>query len=276
MNMFCYQCEQTAKGTGCTAGGVCGKSPETASLQNMLVAVTKKLGGYAHRLRQFGVTDRQAEVFIIEALFSTVTNVNFDPARLEQLLRRAMKIGGSLKQRYEKQCRHAGKEPETVCYGDCCLAGTLEDMVEMGQAFGVDKRVEALGPDVAGLQELITYGLKGAAAYADHAQILGVEDDGVYASFSEILIFLDGNPTDIGELAEMALKTGELNLKVMELLDKANTDRYGHPEPTQVRVTPIAGKCILVSGHDLKDLDELLKQTVGKGINVYTHGEMLP
>ncbi|MDY7011833.1 MAG: hydroxylamine reductase [Planctomycetota bacterium] len=274
--MFCYQCEQTAKGTGCTVGGVCGKDPETAALQDMLVAVAKKLGGYAHRIRQFGEIDRQADVFIIEALFSTVTNVNFDPARLGQLLRRAKKIGSSLKQQYEQQCRQAGKEPEAICSGDCCPAETLEDMIKMRESFGIEKRIEALGPDVAGLQNLITYGLKGAAAYADHARILGIEDDGVYAAFSEILSFLNDDPTDVFELAAMAQKVGELNLKVMELLDKANTDAYGHPEPTQVRITPIAGKCILVSGHDLKDLAELLKQTEGKGVNVYTHGEMLP
>lgn len=276
MSMFCYQCEQTAKGTGCTVGGVCGKDPETAALQDMLVAVAKKLGGYAHRIRQFGEIDRQADVFIIEALFSTVTNVNFDPARLGQLLRRAKKIGSSLKQQYEQQCRQAGKEPEAICSGDCCPAETLEDMIKMRESFGIEKRIEALGPDVAGLQNLITYGLKGAAAYADHARILGIEDDGVYAAFSEILSFLNDDPTDVFELAAMAQKVGELNLKVMELLDKANTDAYGHPEPTQVRITPIAGKCILVSGHDLKDLAELLKQTEGKGVNVYTHGEMLP
>ncbi|HUU91877.1 MAG TPA: hydroxylamine reductase, partial [Phycisphaerae bacterium] len=133
-----------------------------------------------------------------------------------------------------------------------------------------------LGDDIVGLQELITYGLKGAAAYADHARILGVADDEVFAAFNEILDALAENPDDVSELTAMALKVGELNLKVMALLDKANTGAYGHPEPTQVRVTPVAGKCILVSGHDLKDLKMLLEQTEGSGLNVYTHGEMLP
>ena len=274
--MFCYQCEQTAKGAGCTVAGVCGKDAETAALQDMLVAVTKKLGGYAHRIRQFGVTNRQIDIFIVEAMFTTVTNVNFDPARLEQLLRKAAKIGVPLKRQYEEQCKQAGKEPDSLCGDDYGLADTVEGMIEQGRSFGIDKRLEDPGPDVTGLQELITYSLKGSAAYIDHAQILGVEDEGVYAGFDEILSYLDGNPTDVGELTVMALKAGELNLKVMELLDKANTDAYGHPEPTQVRVTPVAGKCILVSGHDLKDLDKLLMQTEGKNINVYTHGEMLP
>ncbi|MCK4624885.1 MAG: hydroxylamine reductase [Phycisphaerae bacterium] len=274
--MFCYQCEQTAKGTGCTVAGVCGKDAETAALQDMLVTVAKRLGAYSHRLRQFGVTNRRTDIFIVEAMFTTITNVNFDPARLEQLLRKASEIGVPLKQQYERQCKQAGKAPDTLCGEDCGLADTVEGMIEQGRSFGIDKRLEDPGPDVTGLQELITYSLKGSAAYIDHAQILGIEDEGVYAGFDEILSYLDGNPTDVGELTAMALKAGELNLKVMELLDKANTDAYGHPEPTQVRVTPVAGKCILVSGHDLKDLDELLKQTAGKGINVYTHGEMLP
>ncbi len=274
--MFCYQCEQTAKGAGCTVAGVCGKDAETAALQDMLVAVTKKLGGYAHRIRQFGVTNRQIDIFIVEAMFTTGTNVTFDPARLEQLLRKAAKIGVPLKRQYEEQCKQAGKEPDSLCGDDYGLADTVEGMIEQGRSFGIDKRLEDPGPDVTGLQELITYSLKGSAAYIDHAQILGVEDEGVYAGFDEILSYLDGNPTDVGELTVMALKAGELNLKVMELLDKANTDAYGHPEPTQVRVTPVAGKCILVSGHDLKDLDKLLMQTEGKNINVYTHGEMLP
>jgi hydroxylamine reductase len=129
---------------------------------------------------------------------------------------------------------------------------------------------------VVGLQELITYGLKGAAAYADHAQILDVADDAVFATFNEILDYLAGNPSDIGELTATALKTGELNLTVMELLDRANTETFGHPEPTPVNIAPVAGKCILVSGHDLKDLLGLLEQTEDKGVNIYTHCEMLP
>ncbi|MGB2822464.1 MAG: hydroxylamine reductase [Phycisphaerae bacterium] len=274
--MFCYQCEQTAKGAGCTQGGVCGKDPQTAALLDLLVLAAKGLGSYAHRLKGLGAGDREADVFIIEALFTTVTNVNFDADRVEKMLRKAREVAGRLKERYEQACRQAGKEPEVLCCKDCRLADTREGLLEQAAALRIDKRRAEAGEDVVGLQELITYGLKGAAAYADHAQVLGVADEEVFAKFNEILSYLAGNPTDIGELTATALKVGELNLKVMELLDKANTDAYGHPEPTQVRVTPVAGKCILVSGHDLKDLGELLKQTEGKGINVYTHGEMLP
>ncbi len=274
--MFCYQCEQTAKGTGCTAGGVCGKDPETAALQDLLVFAAKGLARYAHRLTGLGASDREGDVFILEALFSTVTNVDFDPARLEQMLKEAREIGGRLKARYETACRQAGAEPETLHRGDWLLAETREAMLQQAEGLRIDRRRAELGDDVAGLQELITYGLKGAAAYADHARILGVADEEVFAGFNEILSALAENPTDAGELTAMALRVGELNLKVMELLDRANTDAYGHPEPTQVRITPVAGKCILVSGHDLKDLKMLLEQTEGKGINVYTHGEMLP
>ncbi len=276
MSMFCYQCEQTAKGSGCTVKGVCGKEPETAALQDVVVHVAKGLGKYAHRLTQFGVVDREADVFIIEALFSTVTNVNFDADRLEQIIRDAAPIGERLMERYVQECKKAGQTPEVLCTPECRPADTREGLLKQAEAMRIDKLRDELGEDVVGLQQLILFGLKGAAAYADHAQILGVSDDDVFASFNEILSYLADNPTDVGELTATALKVGELNLKVMELLDKANTDAYGHPEPTEVRVTPMAGKCICVSGHDLKDLEELLEQTEGKGINVYTHGEMLP
>jgi len=276
MSMFCYQCEQTANGTGCTVAGVCGKDSRAAALQDFLVLAAKGLGQYAHRLRQFGETRPDVDTFIIEALFLTVTNVNFDTGALEAALRRAQELGGRLKALYEQKCQEVGQTPEGLCTCGCQMADTAEGLIEQAEAFQIIKRRAEQGDDVVGLQELITYGLKGAAAYADHARILGVTDDEVYATFEEILSYLADNPTDIGELTAAALKVGELNLKTMELLDKANTDAYGHPEPTGVRVTPVAGKCILVSGHDLKDLDELLKQTLGRGVNVYTHGEMLP
>jgi len=276
MSMFCFQCEQTAKGTGCNISGVCGKKPDVAALQDLLICATKGLGRYAHRLAGMGVIDRQANVFIVEALFTTITNVNFDADSLAVLLRKAREIGERLKGKYIEACGAAGIEPDEICGGDCGLLGSVEEMIAHAQALRIDKRAETDGDDVVGLQELITYGLKGAAAYADHAQILDVADDAVFATFNEILDYLAGNPTDIGELTATALKVGELNLKVMELLDRANTEAFGHPEPTAVRITPVAEKCILVSGHDLKDLRELLEQTAGKGINIYTHGEMLP
>ncbi len=276
MSMFCFQCEQTAGGKGCTVAGVCGKAPEVAALQDLLVFAAKGLARYAHRLHQLGSPDREADVFIIQSLFATVTNVDFDADRLEKLLRQAQQVGGRLKERYEKACKAAGKQPETLCCKECRLGGDRAALLAQAAELKLDLRREKLGEDVTSLQELILYGLKGAAAYADHAHILGVDDDGVYAGFDEMLDYLAGSPADVGELTARALKVGELNLKVMELLDRANTGAYGHPEPTTVRVTPVKGKCIAVSGHDLKDLEELLKQTEGKGINVYTHGEMLP
>ena len=277
MSMFCYQCEQTAKGTGCTVQGVCGKDPTTAALLDLLLYATKGISMYAHRAREFGATDRSVDVFTIEALFSTVTNVNFDLERLQGLLVKAAAIKERAKRLYEDTAVKAGKTPEALDGPAAWIpADTLDGLVAQGFEVGIEKRKIALGEDITGLQELVTYGLKGAAAYADHAQILGKEDTAVYAGFHEGLDFLTKpNPT-VGELLGMALKAGELNLKVMELLDAANTDAYGHPVPTAVRVEPVKGKAILISGYDLKDLEELLKQTEGMGIKVYTHCEMLP
>jgi len=276
MNMFCYQCEQTAKGQGCTVAGVCGKTPEPAALMDLMIHAAKGLSRYAHRQREMGEGNVKAEAFILEMLFATVTNVNFDPDALEALLRRAQVVGGRLREQYEAVCRKAGKQPEALCADEEPLADTREGLREQAEQFRIARRKEELGEDVTGLQELILYGLKGAAAYADHARILGQVDEDVMAKFVEILDYLAGEPADVQDLTAKALAVGELNLKVMELLDAANTGAYGHPEPTQVRVTPVAGKAILVSGHDLKDLKMLLEQTEGKGVNVYTHGEMLP
>lgn len=248
--MYCYQCEQTAKGEGCQIAGVCGKQPDTADMQDEIVAKVKELAYYAHHLRKMNSINKEADSAMIEALFSTVTNVNFDTERLKKIkdniegliIALRWKIGSNFK-------------PLPV---------------------SVVERKALLGEDIHSLKEVIMYGLKGAAAYYDHAMILGYEDEEIIALFWELLDFLNDMNADLGANVAMALKTGELNFKVMELLDKANTETYGHPEPTQVRVTPVKGKAILVSGHDLKDLEELLKQTEGKDINVYTHGEMLP
>jgi len=277
MSMFCYQCEQKAKDQACTKYGVCGKDPETAALQDLLVHLAKGIGRYAHRLRQMGVVDHEADVFVIEALFATVTNVDFDPDRLEQHLRAGGKIADRLKEAYEKACKKAGQEAEQLAGPHCRLAADRKGMLAQAEKVSIAGRIKELGDTVAGLQELVMYGLKGTAAYADHARILGVEDEGVYAKFHEVLDFYFTDAAkDVNALLDQALAVGELNLKVMGMLDEANTGAYGHPEPTEVRVTPVVGKCIAVSGHDLKDLKMLLEQTEGKGVNVYTHGEMLP
>ncbi len=276
--MFCYQCEQTAGGKGCTRVGVCGKDNETALLQDLLVHAAQGISMLMHRAGKLGVNDREIDHFVTEALFTTVTNVNFDPVRLEAILGQAGTLLERAKTHYASAAQKAGQPAESLGGAtDWRAPANRAEMLRQAEELSIAKRLEALGPDVTGLQELIVYGLKGTAAYADHAFILGVEDDSVYAFFYEALDFLAGpQATDVDALVAMALKVGEVNLTVMGLLDKANTDTYGHPEPTTVRVTPKKGKAILVSGHDLKDLAELLKQTEGKGIDVYTHGEMLP
>jgi hydroxylamine reductase len=278
MDMLCRQCEQTAKGTGCTIVGVCGKDAETAALQDLLVYAVKDIARYAHRARQFHAADRQVDAFVVEALFSTLTNVNFDPQRFGGFLKQAAAMKAKARKLYETAAQKAGKKPEIPDAPVAWWTDTdhLPALVAKGREVSIAKWIEKLGNTTAGVQELIAYGLKGAAAYADHAQILGKTDEGLYASFHDMLNYLTEAPQDLNELLGKALQTGEINLKAMELLDAANTGTYGHPEPTKVRVTAVKGKCIVVSGHDLKDLEELLKQTQGKGINVYTHGEMLP
>jgi len=255
---------------------VCGKDPETAALLDLLVYATKGLSMFAHRARELGVKDREVNVFTVEALFSTVTNVNFDPQRLQRLLIKAAVLRDKAKGLYEEACRKAGRTPETLT-GPAAWspAEDLNGLIRQGEEVTVEKRKERFGEDVTGLQELLTYGMKGAAAYADHAQILGQEDDDVYAFFHEALNYLTKDDPTTDELLGLSLKCGEVNLRAMELLDRAHTTTYGHPVPTAVRIEPVKGKAILVSGHDLKDLEELLKQTEGKGINIYTHGEML-
>jgi hydroxylamine reductase len=276
--MFCYQCEQTAGGKGCTRIGVCGKDNETALLQDLLVYAAQGISMVMHRAGKLGAKDRAIDRFVMEALFTTVTNVNFDPVRLEALLGKAGQVLAHAKIEYAAAAKKAGKSPESLTGPAQWQApANRAEMLRQAESLSIAKKLQVQGPDITGLQELIVYGLKGTAAYADHAMILGVEDDNVYDFFHEALDFLTGpQATNVDALVGMALKVGEVNLKVMELLDKANTQTYGHPEPTVVRVTPRKGKAILVSGHDLKDLEELLKQTEGKGINVYTHGEMLP
>ncbi|MBD3331772.1 hydroxylamine reductase, partial [candidate division GN15 bacterium] len=274
----CYQCEQTAREAGCTSHGVCGKDPETAAVQDLLVHVCKGIGWYASRLPESHEHRCPAGRFVTEALFTTVTNVNFDPETIAPMVKAGSDLMRSLRAEYHKIRKSKGAEPDVSgLYDDWEVNETsVPDLERLGTRFSPRTRVERFGADVSGLAELVMYGLKGTAAYAHHARVLGIEDDAVYGFFHEALGFLADEPADTDQLLAMTLKVGEVNLKVMEMLDRANTGTYGHPEPTEVRTTPVAGKCILVSGHDLKDLYELLLQTEGKGINVYTHGEMLP
>jgi hydroxylamine reductase len=275
--MFCYQCEQTYRASGCVDIGVCGKDPQTAILQDLLVHATKGISQYAHRARQLGVLDRAVDRFLVEALFSTVTNVNFDPHRLQQLLLRAATFRDQARSLYENACRTQGATLESP-RGPATWnpAPDLDALTAQGEMVSILGRKAAVGEDITGLEELLVYGVKGTAAYAQHAMILGVESEDVYGYFHEALDLLANPKNDAETLLGMVLRCGEVNLKVMEMLDTAHTNAYGHPIPTPVRIEPISGKAILVSGHDLKDLEELLQQTAGKGIQVYTHGEMLP
>jgi hydroxylamine reductase len=275
--MFCYQCEQTSKGTGCTEYSVCGKDEQSAVLQDLLVHAAQGVAQYNHRARRLGAKDVAIDRFILEALFVTVTNVNFDAQAIEKVIRKAAAMRDRARVLYESAVKKAGQAGETP-KGPAAWtpAPTLAGLSTQGQLVSILARRDQFGPDTTGLQELLLYGIKGAAAYADHAMILGVESDEVYAFFSEALAHMAEAKPAVDTLLGLCLKCGEINLKVMELLDRAHTTAYGHPQPTPVRVEPLKGKCILVSGHDLKDLDTLLKQTEGKGINIYTHGEMLP
>jgi hydroxylamine reductase len=275
--MFCYQCEQTSKGTGCTDFATCGKDQQTAILQDLLVHASKGIAQYNHRARKLGAVDRAVDRFLLEALFTTVTNVNFDAQAIERVLRKAASVRDRARVLYEAAARKAGQSP-TALKGPATWtpAPTLVGLVGQGEMVSVLSRRDQFGPDAAGLQDLLLYGLKGTVAYADHAAILGVESDDAYAFFSEVLAYLAEETPTVDALLGLNLKCGEVNLHVMELLDRAHTTAYGHPVPTPVRVEPVKGKCVLVSGHDLKDLEVLLQQTDGKGVNIYTHGEMLP
>jgi hydroxylamine reductase len=275
--MYCFQCEQTSKGTGCTTFAVCGKDEQTAVLQDLLIHATKGVAQYQHRLRQLGVANTAVDRFILEALFTTVTNVNFDANSIANKLRQAAEVRDQARRQFESAARK-GKEPALTLSGPATWvpAPTFEGLVQQAQSVSVLGRRDEFGPDLAGLQELLLYGLKGAAAYAYHALVLGQESERVYDFFSEALCSLAEDDPAVDSLLGLSLKCGELNLEIMGLLDGAHTQAYGHPEPTPVRIEPRRGKAILVSGHDLKDLEELLKQTEGSGINIYTHGEMLP
>lgn len=270
--MFCYQCEQTAKNEACTKLGVCGKQPDVAALQDLLTYALKGLSQVAVEGRKVGIYDRDTNVFFCEALFSTLTNVNFDPEDLARFIKKTVDVRERIKAKVKAAGGHVdfAEGPATWRPGS-----SVAELVRQGEAVGFDKDPEP-NPDIRSLKHTAIFGLRGVAAYADHAQILGQEDDTVYTALQEILA--DTLRLDLGlnDWVSRVLRVGEINIRAMELLDAANTGVYGHPVPTKVPLGHRKGKAILVSGHDLKDLEELLKQTEGKGITVYTHGEMLP
>ncbi|MES9997354.1 hydroxylamine reductase [Desulfovibrio aminophilus] len=269
--MFCYQCEQTAKGTGCDKLGVCGKTPDTAALQDLLIHVLKGLSEVALAGREAGIVDGEVDVFTVRATFSTLTNVNFDPERFPALIDRAVKLREGLKAALAAK----GLKPAFSPAAEFAPAGDPAGLVRQGEQHGVREDADP-DPDIQSLKQTVIYGVKGVSAYLDHAQILGWEDAEAYAGVHKLLAATLRTDLGLGDWVGLALKCGRVNLKAMELLDAANTGTYGHPVPTETPLGHKKGKAILVSGHDLRDLEEILKQTEGKGILVYTHGEMLP
>jgi len=269
--MFCNQCEQTVKGEACTKGGVCGKPHDVASLQDLLIHALIGLSAAATEARRKGIVDREADVFTVKALFSTLTNVNFDAARFVALIGQAV----TCRDGFIGKVKAAGGTLPAVDALSFKPAESLDGLVAQGEKAGL-KSYPAANADILSLKHTLLFGLKGVAAYADHAQILGQEDPAVYAFVQEGLASMADANLGLEAALGLVLKCGEVNLRTMELLDAANTGSYGHPVPTAVSLGAKKGKAILVSGHDLKDLAGLLEQTKGKGINIYTHGEMLP
>jgi hydroxylamine reductase len=269
--MFCYQCEQTAKGTGCTVLGVCGKQPEVAALQDLLLYTLMGLSQVAVEGRKVGVSDPDVNVFTVKAAFSTLTNVDFDPERFVTLITQAARKRDKLKEKV----RSAGGKIESGGAAVFVPKPSLDELVKQAENVGL-KSYPAANPDILSLKHTVLFGIKGVSAYADHAQVLGKHDDKVYAYVHEGLAAIQRDDLGLEQWVGLALKCGEAALRAMELLDAGNTGVYGHPVPTKVPLGHKKGKAILVSGHDLKDLEELLKQTEGKGIYIYTHGEMLP
>jgi len=270
--MFCYQCEQTAKGTGCTVQGVCGKNPEVAALQDLLIYALMGLSQVAVAGRKVDVIDKDVNVFTAKASFSTLTNVDFDPDRFAEMIHEA----AAKRERLKEKIAGAGGEtafPEGPAH--LVPKSTVEELVKQAETVGL-KSYPADNPDILSLKHTALFGIKGVCAYADHAQILGQEDERVYAFVHDCLSAIQRNDLSLDDWLGLTLKCGEIALRSMELLDAANTETYGHPVPTKVPLGHKKGKAILVSGHDLRDMEEILKQTRDKGVYIYTHGEMLP
>ncbi len=265
MKMFCYQCEQTAKGTGCTVGGVCGKSPETADLQDLLIHAVKGIGWHADRAAKQGIRDGEVNEFVIQGLFTTITNVDFDPDRLEKLIRKAAEI--------KQKAAGLADQPE----GDIPAAAAWEPASNreglLEQASGVGLMSNPDRPDdLRSLEHLLLFGLKGLAAYTDHAHILGRDSDEIYDFINRALAALAEENRDAGELTALNLECGGVNITAMELLSQGHREHFGVPEPSPAFRGTRKGPAIIISGHDLLDLEELLIQTEGTGVNVYTHG----
>lgn len=267
-DMFCFQCEQAMAGKGCTRVGVCGKTPDLASLMDLLVAQIKGISYYAVELnRQGKEVDPSIAKFAFDGMFTTLTNVTFDAESLSRLINQ----GQDMKESLRSEAKVTG--PATAQYD---APRDLDRQIQDGRQFHVLAGREELGEDIISLRELSLYGLKGYAAYAHHAAVLGYRDEKVDQAFLEFMAKTIDPSLTVSDWVAINMEIGQKNLRVMEMLDAANTGTYGDPVPTKVNVNPVKGHFIVVSGHDLKDLKMLLEQTEGKGINIYTHGEMLP
>ena len=279
--MFCYQCEQTANGKGCTRLGVCGKTPEIANLQDLLIYQVKGISCYGKVLSELGHPIEKAVIAFIESvLFTTLTNVNFDAEVHVQLLQESQKIKDSLREKVSASEGSSNLHDSDYCschtaQAQYRLPSTKSEMLHDAPIAGImyDK---SLDPDIRSLRQTILYGLKGISAYGHQARELGYCSDQVDSFYITALESLNDDRLTVEELIRMTMRTGEAAIEVMKVLDEANTSVYGNPSPHTVNVHIRKGPFIIVSGHDLKDLEMLLRQTEGTGINIYTHGEMLP
>ena len=267
--MFCYQCEQTAKGQGCTVAGVCGKTADVASLQDLLVYMLRGLSLLSIEAGKAGIKDEKIDLFTCEALFSTLTNVNFNPEAIAAYIRKTAQLQEQLRSKLQTV------KGNVDAAFNLPLEKTTEGLIAQGKRYGINSE-PAIDPDLHSLQWLLTYGVKGVAAYTYHAGLLGKKDSKVFGFIYEGLAAPLDKSLGANDFVGLVFKCGEINIRAMELLGAGNTETYGHPVPTKVSLGLKKGKAILVSGHDLMDLEEILKQSQGKGITVYTHGEMLP
>ena len=268
--MFCYQCQETAKNEGCTIQGVCGKTADVANLQDLLMFLCKGISHYTVRLRELGIEIPQINKFITDSLFMTITNANFDKSRFITRVLMAYEIRNAAKERLLS----AGGSLEGITYDGALWQGDTE--AEMAEKALKASVLATKDEDIRSLRELTTYGLKGMAAYAEHAFNLGYEDNAIYGFMQRALVEVTDDSLSVEQLTALVLETGKYGVEVMALLDKANTGSYGHPEITKVNLGVRTNPGILISGHDMKDMEELLKQTEGTGVDVYTHSEMLP
>jgi len=268
--MFCFQCQETAKGTGCTVAGVCGKTEKVANMQDLLVFLSKGLSFYTTRLRELGIENDLANKFIVDSLFMTITNANFDHERFVVRVREALKLRDELKASLIKA---GGKIPEAVHESTTWTGSTVEEFEAKNISIGV---LSTKNEDIRSLRELVIYGVKGMAAYTEHAYNLGFEDKSIYKFIQDAMIATTDESLGADQLTALVLETGKFGVSAMALLDKANTTKYGNPEITKVNIGVRNNPGILISGHDLRDMEDLLKQTEGTGVDVYTHSEMLP